>query len=255
MSKGIFTLSESSTKEEVQEYLCNSLNLKDDAKNLILGEYLSGDVLHLLTLDELTSIGFKLGPAKKIDKLLGENKEKLKEKEINVKIFSNSNYEEIKNFFEKYIDFKGELNPMIGKDLLELNEEGMKKIGLKYGQRKRLLKYIKYFKTLQPKVEESDEEISISRTSNEEDVSKFLKLKMKFSQEAIKNLELDGESFFDLKDEEINKITELSSEEKERLKKLLNNLKNSENQGKNEPEKELKIKENSSNEEVCNFLK
>ena len=255
MSKGIFTLSESSTKEEVQEYLCNSLNLKDDAKNLILGEYLSGDVLHLLTLEELKSIGFKLGPAKKIDKLLGENKEKFKEKEINVKIFSNSNYEEIKNFFEKYIDFKGELNPMIGKDLLELNEEGMKKIGLKYGQRKRLLKYIKYFKTLQPKVEESDEEISISRTSNEEDVSKFLKLKMKFSQEAIKNLELDGESFFDLKDEEINKITELSSEEKERLKKLLNNLKNSENQGKNEPEKELKIKGDSSNEEVCNFLK
>ena len=74
MSKGIFTLSESSTKEEVQEYLCNSLNLKDDAKNLILGEYLSGDVLHLLTLEELKSIGFKLGPAKKIDKLLGVQK-------------------------------------------------------------------------------------------------------------------------------------------------------------------------------------
>lgn len=101
MSNSTFTLSELSSKEEVAEYLCNSLKLKDDTKNLVVNEYLSGDVIYLCTQDELQSIGFKLGPAKKISKLLTEKKDNFKEREINVKIYTDSTNEEIKNFFEK----------------------------------------------------------------------------------------------------------------------------------------------------------
>ena len=64
MSESNFTLSETSTKEEVAEYLCTTLNLNDEIKNLILSEYLTGDILPLLTKEELRAIGFKLGPVK-----------------------------------------------------------------------------------------------------------------------------------------------------------------------------------------------
>ena len=261
MSNSTFTLSELSSKEEVAEYLCNSLKLKDDTKNLVVNEYLSGDVIYLCTQDELQSIGFKLGPAKKISKLLTEKKDNFKEREINVKIYTDSTNEEIKNFFEKYLDFKGELKAMNGKELLELNEEGMKAIGLRIGQIKRLKRCIKYFKTLKPKVEEINQEkidIKISRQSSEDEVSLFLEFQMHFSKEAIKKLDLDGETLLDLEEEEIDK-TELTFEEKERLKKFLRDYKDLENQDKNEPEskedKELKINRNSSSEDIYNFLK
>ena len=252
MSDSAFPLSESSTKEEVAEFISVNLKLKDDVKNFFLSEYITGDILPLLTKDELQSLGVKFGPAKKISKHIEDNKDKFKEKEIDIKLYSTSNKEEVKDFFEKYLEFKGELNSLDGKGLLELNEDNMKSLGLKYGQRKRLIKYIEYFKTLKAPVEQI-EEPSISRKSSEEEVSKFLQLRFKFSQEFTEELGLDGETLFDLKDEEIDEFKDVSPDQKENLKKFIRENSLSPPEEK-EKEEEIKINKESSTEDLCKFV-
>ena len=243
-------LSETSTREEVANYLVGTHNFKDQVKNILINEYISGDVLFTLSDDDVDGIGIKLGPRKKIRNFIEEHKAKIKEKEITEKINIKSTAEEVKDFFEKSLEFTGELNSLDGKGLLELTEEGMKSLGLKFGQRRRLIKYIDYFKTLPPPEEE---EMSVSRQSSEEEVSKFLKMRLKFSQDSINNLELDGETLFDLKDEDIDKYSNLNKitlEEKENLKKFLK-----EEFSKTEEEPEIKLSIESSNEDISKFLK
>ena len=219
MEENAFPLSELSAKEEVAEFLCTKLKLKEEVKGILLNEYISGDILPKLSEKDLEELKIKLGPRKRISKLISENKSSFKEKELTEKIYSNSKSEDVKAFFEKTLEFTGDLKELNGKELLELTEERMKELGLKFGQRKRLIKYIEYFKTL--KAPEEEEEILISKKSSEEEVSKFLKMRLKFSQESINNIELDGESLFDLKEEDVDEIKEITEEEKENLKKFI----------------------------------
>ena len=214
-----FPLSETSTREEVANHICDELKLKDEVKNILINEYITGDILPVLSKDELLSLNIKLGPAKKISRYIERNKNEFKEKNIEIKIYANSSEKEIKDFFEKYIDFKGELNSFDGKKLFELTEEEMKKLGLKYGQIKRLIKYISYFKTLKQPIEEIKK---ISKKSSVEEVSKFLKLRFHFSQETIDKLDLDGETLFDLTDDEIDNIEGITPEQKADLKEFIN---------------------------------
>ena len=230
-----FPISEESTKEEVANFICKELKLKDEVKYILINEYITGDVLPSLTKDDLLSFNIKLGPAKKISKFIELNKKEFREKKTKIKIYKNSNEEEIKKFFEKCLDFKGELNSLDGKKLFELNEEEMKKLGLKYGQRKRLIKYISYFKTLKPPIEE------ISIKSSVEEVSNFLKDRFKFSQKIIDQLELDGETLFELSDDEIDNIQDISQEQKIELKKFI------------KEQQEIKLDNNSSIEIICKF--
>ena len=253
MSDSNISLSESSTKEEVGEYFFRLIQ-KEDVKNILINEYISGDVLISLSLEEIKSLGIKFGPARRIFKFIEENRDKFKEKEINEKLYANSNQEEVKEFFEKCLDFKGELNSLDGKGLLELNNEGMKALGLKFGQIKKLIKYINYFKTLKPPV---TEEISISRSSSEEEVTKFLKMRLKFSQESIDKLGgIDGETFYDLKEDEIDGINEISKEEKETLKNFLKEEKTkSEKEDNKIEQEEIKLERSCNTEALCQFLK
>ena len=254
MSDNILPISELSTKEEVANYLSTELNLKDDMKHIILNEYITGDILPQLSEEDVAGLGFKLGPKKRINKFIAENKDKFKEKEITEKIMENSNKEEVKNFFEKCIEFTGELSNLDGKGLLELDEEGMKSLGLKFGQRKRLIKYIEYFKTLKPPPDEEDKEPIISRKSTEEEVSKFLKMKLKFSQDSIDSIELDGASLFELQEKEIDELEQITTEEKENLKKFLRG-ELEQNTEEKEKEPEFKLDLNSTLADICNFLK
>ena len=247
MSDNQFPLSESSTKEEVANYLLTSADLKEEVKTKLIDEYITGDILTTLTKNDLAGLGIPLGPRSRIVKIIDQNKDKIKEKEITEKIYPNSSKEEVKAFFEKCIDFKGELNSLDGKGLLELNETGMQSLGLKFGQRRRLIKYIDFFKTLKPPEEKP---LSISRKSSKDEISNFLKLRLKFSQDSIQNIDIDAESLFDLKDEEIDELNEITSEEKEKLKQFLK-----EEFAKNEEEKEINLNLESSLEDICKFLK
>ena len=147
-----FPLSETSSKEKVADYLCSTFELDKEIKNNFINEYISGDILTLLSDEDLKELGIKFGKRKKIMKFIEDNKTKLKEKEITEKITINSSKEEVKSFFEKCLEYKGELNALNGRGLLELTEEGMKSLELKLGQRKRLLKYTNYFKELETSI-------------------------------------------------------------------------------------------------------
>ena len=217
MENNDMPLSELSTKEEVANYFHNSLHLNDEVKNIFLNEYISGDVLAELTAHDLNELN--ISPRQRILAFINKYASKFKEKKITEKITSNSSVGEIRNFFEKYLEFKGELNNLDGKGLLELTEERMKELGLRFGQRKRLIKYIRCLKALE--LSDKEDIVLINEKSSPEEVSKFLRLKLNFSQDSIDILELDGESLFDLTEEDINDVTEITEKEKENLKKFI----------------------------------
>ena len=248
MSDNNIPLSELSTKEDVVDYLSKKWKLKENVKNLLLSEFISGDILPSITEEDLENLGIKIGPKKNIMKTIEASKSQFKTKELTEKITAKSTKEEVKSFFERCLEFKGDLNSLDGNGLLNLEEEEMKKMGLKLGQRKRLIKYIEYFKTIkETNPEEEEENIIVSRESSEEEVSKFLKIKLKFSNDSINLMELDGESLFDLKEDEVDKIKEITTEEKENLKKFLKDL--------DKKEEIINIDINSSISDICNFLK
>ena len=245
-------LSDESTKEEVAEYFVKKYGITEEAKNNVIKEDISGDILLKLKDVDYKYLKIKIGQYKKIQKHL--DKDKFKEKEIKEVITAKSNSDVVKNFFERCLNFKGNLNGLDGKGLIELDEEKMKKLGLNLGQRKKLPKYIEYFKTLKIEEPKEDEEIIISQKSSEEEVAKFLEKKLKFSKDSIDALALDGEVLYSLKEDEIDELTELTEEEKENLKKYLKAEEERENLNK-EQIKEIKINNKSSNDEVAKFLK
>ena len=130
-------LSEKSTKEEVAEFFITKLNIKDDYANIFINEYISGDILPLMTEEEFKNVGFKLGPLKKIRLYIQANISKFKQIKINEKITFDSTNEEVKKFFKNHLNFNIESNDLSGKKLLILKEEDMQELGMKFGQRKR----------------------------------------------------------------------------------------------------------------------
>ena len=248
-------LSEESTKEEVSNYFMKKFNISEEVKNKMIKENISGDILLDLTDNDFKSFGLKFGPIKKIKNYLKENNNTFKDKEIKECITVISKPEEVKSFFERCLDFKEDLNNLDGKGLIELDEEKMKALGLNLGQRKKIIKYIEYFKTLNveihPPPPEEEEEIIITKKSSEEEVSKFLKMRLKMSQESIDALGLDGESLYMLEGTEVDEFTELAQEEKDNLKKYLCTIKNEESS----KTLEIKITKESNTEEVSKFLK
>ena len=134
----------------------------------------------------------KIGQIKKIQIYLQNNKDKFILKPYKEIITTSSKEQDVKSFFEKYLAFKGNLNDINGKKMLELTIEDMKNIGLNLGQRKKLIKYIEYVKTIK------NEELVVNENSTEEEVAKFLKEKMNFPDKTINELVLDGESLFSL---------------------------------------------------------
>ena len=250
MDNNIFPLSEESTKEEVAAYICNKLKLKDEIKNTFINEYITGDILPLLSINELLSLNLKFGPSKKIIKFITENKMKFKEKKITITLDINSSNKQIKDFLETYINFKEEIVDLDGKKFFVLTEETMKNLGFKFGQRKRLIKYINYFKSLNQK-QNNNKEILISKKSSEKEVSKFLKLKFHFSQKIINELKLNAERLFKLQVNDIDKFEILTLEQRQKLKQFIK-----ENSTKFEEEKEkIKLDRNSTVEDLYKFLK
>ena len=231
-----------STEENVAEYLCSKYNISEEAKSKIIQENIDGEVFFDLNQkDMIMSLKIPLNISKNIYNFLVDNKGKFQEKVINFKITSNSNSEDVKLFFQEYIGFNGKLNDLNGYQLLLLNEERTKKMGLNLGQRKKLMKYINYFKTL--KIEET-KEFTISENSSKDDVKKFLKEKLNFSEKSIMeiyNLGVDGGFLFILNIEDIDDFN-IKDEEKNLLKKIIkekkenktnNNINNVENKNSN----------------------
>ena len=97
------------------------------------------------------------------------------------------------------------MNNLDGKSLLELSDEAIKNLGLNLGQRKKLIKYISYFKTLKV---EPPKEPTISKESSLEEVVSYLTKKLKISEEGINSIKEDlgvegGESLIFLEESDI----------------------------------------------------
>ena len=243
-----------SSKEEVANFFEKKFKIKEDVKNNFIKEDISADILYDLDDKEFKSLGLKVGPLKNIKVFLQNNKDHFKEKEIKEKITIKSKPNEVSEFFEKCLNFRGELNNMDGKGLIELKEEEIKNLGLNLGQRKKIIKYINYFKTL--KIEEPEEtEILITKESSEEEVSKYLKEKLNISDTAIESLGLDGESLFNLEETDIDEAEDLNQEEKTSLKNFIKELKEKEEETKTKEETEIIVGKESSAEQVAKYLK
>ena len=105
-----------SSKEDIANYFVKYFKIGVEAKNNLINQDISGDIL--LTLDEtdLKYLRIKIGPLKIIKKFLNENKELfIGEINIDEKITILSKSEEVKFFLEKYLNFTGDLNNLDGK--------------------------------------------------------------------------------------------------------------------------------------------
>ena len=253
-------LSIESSKEEVAEYFVKNFKLPELNKEILINEDISGDVLPQLS--QLTQSNFlellsrgnnktKVVTFLKLKTYLEKNKDNFKEKEKKEIITANSNPEEVKRFFNKCLNFQKDLNGLNGKDLLDLDEQKMKQLGLNLGQRFKLIKYINYFNTLIIDLVPKDK-YEITKNSSEEEVAEFLKLKLNFSKESIESLGLDVDSFIQLKIEDIDSFNDLKEEERIKLKKFLSG---EFKDGEENPESEIIITKKSNEEEVSTFLK
>ncbi len=137
-----------SSKEEVSKFFLSHLDLPKNQADNIIKEDISGDILLDLDDKDYKALEIKKGKKKRIQIYLEENKEKFNPKPLKLIIGINANHDEVKKFFEEYLYFKGNINNIDEKELLNLSEEKMKNIGLNLGQRKKLIKYINYVKSL-----------------------------------------------------------------------------------------------------------
>jgi len=187
------------------------------------------------------------------------NKDTIKET-----ISSSSTREEVISFLERYINFKGTSLNITGKELFELSENDMNKLGMDLVQRKKLINYIK--QQIQNKEHEKEDEeeydIDITSNSNSEEVSKFLKEKLHFSQDIIKELNLNAEELFLLDYEELDKqkylldknVTNKLNKFIEKMKKISNDNKSFLNKSKDEIKKS-KTLSNSKEEKLSSLIK
>ena len=251
-------ISQKSKKEEIADFFHKKFKISEESKNNIIREDISGEVLMSLNKDDFKLLGIKAGPKMKIEKFL-KNEFNFQEKDEDIKqiIRKNSTKNDVKIFFDQYLNFKNELN-INGKELLELEETKMNELGLNLGQRKKLLRYINYFN----KKEKEEEEIILTEKSNIEETSKFLEKKLFFSKESVDNLQFDGENIFDLfdsfdlfDDKSIQQLKEKIEEyeiyENEK-KNLLNYLIEQKNKEGNESPKVIKLeaKDNEENQDI-----
>ena len=158
----------------------------------------------------------------------------------------------INKFFDKYLNIKENINKLDGKALFELSEEGMKELGLNLGQRRKLEKYIIYFKTKNEDMSKKNKMI-LDINSSEEEVAKYLKEILNFCEESIEELGLVGETLFNLEEEDIEEF-DIKEEEKEKLKEYLrmNNLNNKIKNKNDINEKYNILKEDENNKNIEN---
>ena len=237
-------LSLESSCEDVSKFFSDKYKITEETRNKLISESISGDVLLDIGKEDLNFLCFPKLTFIKITNYLKQFKDKYKEKIINEELSSISTKENIKTFFEVNLNFKGNLNNIDKNDFLNLDEEKMKILGLNLGQRKRLIRYIKYFNNLKNQKSEEDLVIDITENSEKDEIDLFLSKKLNLSKNLIEYL--DGDTLFSLKEDNIDDFVEISEEEKKSLIKFIH---------KRDEMKKPKITKESKKEDIINFLK
>ena len=147
------------------------------------------------------------------------NLEKSKEK-----ITSSSSPEEVVDFLSKRIKLSDEViqklksEAISGDILLSLDDEDYKLLGIKLGPKKKIKKYLDENKSDFP---EKEFDIILSINSTKEEVKDFLEKSLGITED----VDLDGKSLLDLRDDDIENLG-LNIGKKIRLKKYLKYLNN-----------------------------
>ena len=124
-----------STKEEVGNFVFKELKLKEDIKNALIKEEISGDILPDLTEEDYNALGIKTIQMRKIKKFLDQNQDKFGEKKYTEVISIYSEPKEVSEFFQKSLNFYGNSD---GKGSLELTDESIKALGLNLEKKKKI---------------------------------------------------------------------------------------------------------------------
>ena len=142
----------------------------------------------------------------------------------NEKITSSSSPEEVVDFLSKRIKLSDEViqklksEAISGDILLSLDDEDYKLLGIKLGPKKKIKKYLDENKSDFP---EKEFDIILSINSTKEEVKDFLEKSLGITED----VDLDGKSLLDLRDDDIENLG-LNIGKKIRLKKYLKYLNN-----------------------------
>ena len=158
-------ITSNSSKEEIAEFFKSKFNISEQSKNNIIKEDISGDILLSLSDKDFKSLDIKIGPKKKIEKYLSQNKANFPKKKINEKIDNSSSVEEVNKFLKECIGYTVD-EELDGKKLLEIDKENMIKMGLNLGQIKRLENYINYFKSIAKEEKNNENEDKKEKKEN-----------------------------------------------------------------------------------------
>ena len=126
----------------------------------------------------------------------------------------------MKLFLKGFLDFEENLDNLNGKKLFELNKEDMEKLGMKLGQRRKLIRYINNFQYKRKK----EVFIEINKDSPQKDFEKFLSEKLYLSKKTIEFLGFDKDAIFSMKNEDID-LLKIPDREKENLKLFIKAIK------------------------------
>ena len=230
-------------KESTSDEICNFLKQNGFIKseNILSNfkkENIKGNEILFLEADDFIQLGFKFH--KKITKTLEEIKNNQKEILVfNENINQQSTNEDVYHFLKNEIKLEENVlknfQDKNGQKLKELNYENLKELGLKLGERRKLLKYLKSY--------DNTKEISINEitvNSTKEEVCLFLENRFKLNEDSlklIKEYDINGEGFFNLCEDDFEELNILDINIQKSILSYIN---------KNKPRNEIVI-ENTEN--------
>ena len=209
-------ISNKSTEKEVAGFFEFKFNIDKNISNNFIKEYITGDILPYLFLNDFKVLGLNLESIINWYKYYEDNENIFIYDKIYEEINIDSSSLDVKNFLASYLNFKNNTYILNGQKLFKLNEEGMVKMGMKLGQRKKLIRYIDYLEGKNKK----EIFIDIDKNSSLEKTKQFLLDKLKLSNKTVDKLQYDGEILFILEINDIENL-EIPDSEKEILKQFI----------------------------------
>ena len=209
-------ISNKSTEKEVAGFFEFKFNIDKNISNNFIKEYITGDILPYLFLNDFKVLGLNLESIINWYKYYEDNENIFIYDKIYEEINIDSSSLDVKNFLATYLNFKNNTDILNGQKLFKLNEEGMVKMGMKLGQRKKLIRYIDYLEGKNKK----EIFIDIDKNSSLEKTKQFLLDKLKLSNKTVDKLQYDGEILFILEINDIENL-EIPDSEKEILKQFI----------------------------------
>ena len=224
-------ISKESTVDKICDFLKQNGIKKENIFSCFKKENIKGNEIFFFEKNDFSNLGIKYPEKliKELDKIKNNKKDII---EFKYNFEDQSTEEDVYNFLKNEIKLEENIlkkfKNMNGINLKELKDKDLENLGLKFGERRKLIKF-----------SQSNTLIEITTNSSVEQVCEFLKVKFEFDEDSLKSIrefEIDGKKFFniaedDFEDLNINDIT--------KQKNILNYI-----QKKIEPEEEISEEEN-----------